>query len=221
MAAKILIADDQRDLRAMIIRHLRRGGYELHEAENGRDALEKTLDLGPDLVLLDMHMPVMNGDEAAKSMRANGYGGIIVAFTASARTSDLNNAITAGCDYFLSKPIVGNFSQRIAKFLEDGRPPVAEPRVEEFPLPDMAEETARAVVTAAAEADFGLAAAKGGELSMRSRRVGEEELSSLAERIVAAALARDVGAIVESARRLTAAAGSLRRRNFDANGRTQ
>jgi two-component system cell cycle response regulator DivK len=221
MAAKILIVDDQRDLRTMIIRHLRSGGYELHEAENGKDGLEKTLDLGPDLVLLDMHMPVVNGYDAAKSMRANGYGGIIVAFTASARTSDLNNAITAGCDYFLSKPIVGNFSQRIAKFLEEGRPPVAEHRVEEFSLPDMAEETARAVVTAAAEADFGFAADKGGALSKRSRRVGEEELFSLAERIVAAARARDGGAIVESARRLRVEADLLRRRNFDTNGRTQ
>ncbi len=221
MAAKILIVDDQRDLRVMIIRHLRRDGYELHEAEDGKDGLEKTLDLGPDLVLLDMHMPVMNGYEAAKLMRANGYGGIIVAFTASARMSDSNNAITAGCDYFLSKPIVGDFSQRIAKFLEEGRPPVAEQRAEEFSLPDMAEETARAVVTAAVADDFGLAAEKGDALSMRSRRVREEELSALAERIVAAARARDAGAILESSRRLTVAADSLRKRNFEANGRTQ
>ncbi|MBI3582090.1 MAG: response regulator [Nitrospinae bacterium] len=219
MAAKILIVDDQRDLRVMIIRLLRRGGYDLHEAEDGNDGLQKTLDLGPDLVLLDMHMPGMNGYEAARSMRANGYGGIIVAFTASARTSDSNNAITAGCDYFLSKPIVGDFTRRIAKFLEEGRPPVKELRTEVFSLPDVAEETARAVVTATAADDFGLAAAKGDALSMRSRRVGEEEISALAERIAAAARARDVGALLESARRLAAEADSLRRRNIEANGR--
>jgi DNA-binding NarL/FixJ family response regulator len=73
------------------------------EAGNGRDALKVIDDLQPDLVLLDVNMPVMNGVEAVKSLKQSGFKGQIVMLTISKHEEDLFGAIQSGADGYLLK----------------------------------------------------------------------------------------------------------------------
>jgi two-component system CheB/CheR fusion protein len=67
---------------------------------------------------MDMHMPVMNGYEAASALRKTGYTGIVIALTASAMAEDVHKSIEAGCHYFIPKPIGVDFEQTILDILE-------------------------------------------------------------------------------------------------------
>lgn len=107
---RILIVEDDDDNRKILIYRLRRlEGVELSEATNGREAVERAASEAPDLVIMDIHMPVMNGFEAAKRIRllAGPTGRVpIIALTAE----ELSRAASAGdasavSDY-IQKPIV-------------------------------------------------------------------------------------------------------------------
>lgn len=113
----ILIVDDDRKIVRMLTRRLKKAGYEVHIAENGQIGVERVLELHPDLTLMDMYMPVMNGYEATTILRQQGYDGTIVALTASAMAHQANKSIEAGCDYFVAKPISGNFEQQLQEIL--------------------------------------------------------------------------------------------------------
>ena len=105
---RILIAEDHPDNREMLTRRLERRGYEVHCAENGAEAVEKAKTCSPDLILMDISMPVMDGFEATEAIRARERGGRrtpIVAMTASAMRGDRERCLAAGMDGFLSKPI--------------------------------------------------------------------------------------------------------------------
>ncbi|MEK8018476.1 MAG: response regulator [Candidatus Parabeggiatoa sp.] len=115
---KILLIDDDEKIKRMLTRRLKKAGYEIHTAENGKIGVEKVLALQPNLTLMDMHMPVMNGYEAASALRETGYTGLVIALTASAMAEDVHKSITAGCNYFLSKPIEVDFEQKILAILE-------------------------------------------------------------------------------------------------------
>ncbi|MBL7058654.1 response regulator [Patescibacteria group bacterium] len=116
--AIILLVEDQADIREMLTLRLMIEGHEIHEAENGKVGVEMALKLKPDLILTDMHMPVMNGHEEVAILREKGYIGLICAVTASAMVTDSNRALTAGCDYCITKPIGEDFEARVAKILE-------------------------------------------------------------------------------------------------------
>ncbi len=105
--AKILVVDDDEMNRDMLSRRLLRKGFEVPIAVNGLDAVEKTRAERPDLVLMDLSMPVMDGyeatgvlkgDEATKSIP-------IVGLSAHAMVGDREKAITAGCDDYDTKPV--------------------------------------------------------------------------------------------------------------------
>ena len=108
--ARLLLADDSEDNRLIISMFLKSSRVALDTAVNGREALEKFTAGKYDLVLMDMQMPVMDGREAAAKIRAwekeNGRDPThIIAFTASALKEEIDKALAAGCDSFLTKPV--------------------------------------------------------------------------------------------------------------------
>ena len=117
--AKILLVEDNSDLREMLVIRLECEGHELDEAENGKIGIEKALAGNYDIVLMDIHMPVMDGHAAVRTLRqTHGYAGLIVAVTASVMSQDTDDATTSGCDGFIGKPIGDDFEQRVANILE-------------------------------------------------------------------------------------------------------
>lgn len=105
----VLIADDNADNILLMRRLLRRAGKECEciEAQSGREAVRLAIENKPDLILLDMKMPDMDGYEAAAALKANeSTRGIpVVAVTAQAMMGDRERALEAGCDEYLTKPI--------------------------------------------------------------------------------------------------------------------
>ncbi|MBI3439827.1 MAG: response regulator [Proteobacteria bacterium] len=104
---RILIAEDHPDNREMLTRRLERRGYEVHTAENGAEAVEKAKTCAPDLILMDISMPVMSGIEATRVIRKTPQvdGVKIVALTAHAMESARLECLEAGCDDFATKPV--------------------------------------------------------------------------------------------------------------------
>ena len=102
---RILIVDDQMVNRMLLMRLLKPVGFELCEAENGRDALEKWATFEPDMILMDQDMPEMNGMDATRAILSRTDSPpIIVALTAYAMEEARREILAAGCTDFLSKP---------------------------------------------------------------------------------------------------------------------
>ncbi len=107
MPKKILIVEDEpRNMKVMLM-VLRPHGYTLLEATDGEEALEMAVRDKPDLIMMDMQLPKMNGIEATRRLRQMpGFNHtLIIAVTASAMKGDMEKMIEAGCDTYLSKPI--------------------------------------------------------------------------------------------------------------------
>jgi len=104
---RILIAEDHPDNREMLTRRLERRGYEVVVAENGAEAVEKAQQCAPDLILMDISMPVMSGIEATRALRQmpDVSNVKIVALTAHAMESARRECMEAGCDDFATKPV--------------------------------------------------------------------------------------------------------------------
>lgn len=104
---KILIVDDVALNRQILSAQLQHLGHEPYEAEDGHDALERFLELGPDIVLMDLAMPLMDGIEAARMIRTlpNARWVPIIMLTAHRDEAEFISALSAGCDDYLSKPI--------------------------------------------------------------------------------------------------------------------
>lgn len=106
---RILIAEDHPDNREMLTRRLERKGYEVHVAENGAEAVEKAKVCAPDLILMDISMPIMSGIEATRALRQEADQSVagvkIVALTAHAMDSARQECMDAGCDDFATKPV--------------------------------------------------------------------------------------------------------------------
>lgn len=109
MPKLVLIADDNVDNILLLKRILKRAGTEIEfiDAQTGRDALELALRRKPDLILLDMKMPNMDGYETAAALRlSEGISSVpIIAVTAQAMLGDKERAIQAGCNEYLTKPV--------------------------------------------------------------------------------------------------------------------
>jgi CheY-like chemotaxis protein len=105
--AKILVVEDNEMNRDMLTRRLQRNGFETAVAINGEEALSIIESYKPDLILMDMSLPVMDGWEATRYLKKNaGTNNIpIVGLSAHARDIDIIKGIDAGCDAYETKPV--------------------------------------------------------------------------------------------------------------------
>ena len=104
---KILIVEDNEMNRDMLSRRLLKKGFEIIIAVDGAEGVKKTINEKPDLILMDMSLPVMDGWEATKNLKANNETARIpiIALTAHAMAQDKEKALAAGCDDYDTKPI--------------------------------------------------------------------------------------------------------------------
>ena len=105
--SKILIVEDNEMNRDMLSRRLTRKGYEIEMAVDGQEGLDKMRSWSPDVVLMDMGLPVLDGWEATSQAKADSeLAGIpIIALTAHAMEADRQKALAAGADDFDTKPV--------------------------------------------------------------------------------------------------------------------
>ena len=105
--AKILIVEDNELNRDMLSKRLQRRGYAVVLAADGGEGLELARSEAPDLILMDMSLPVLDGWEATRQLKAAPEtGGIpIIALTAHAMAGDQEKALAAGCDDYDTKPV--------------------------------------------------------------------------------------------------------------------
>ncbi|HEX7173899.1 MAG TPA: response regulator [Pyrinomonadaceae bacterium] len=103
----VMVVDDSDDIREIICVRLRRMGYRVVEAANGEEAVKLTTRTHPDLILMDLSMPVMDGYEATRRIKAMpGCGGIpVVAVSAFCDSRSRHEALEAGCVEYVSKPV--------------------------------------------------------------------------------------------------------------------
>ena len=108
-AKKILVVEDNEDTREILLYRLKSmGNYEVLLASNGKEALEMATQSRPDLIIMDLKMPVMNGWEATKALRQTEWGKDlpVIALTAQAMERDEEKALSAGCNDYIAKPIM-------------------------------------------------------------------------------------------------------------------
>lgn len=112
---KLLLVEDHEEIWDFLSRRLRRRGFEVTLAHDGQEGVDKTRAERPDLVLLDMNLPVMDGWTAARALKADAAtAGIpIIALTAHALAGDRDKALAAGCDDYHPKPV--DFSRLLAQ----------------------------------------------------------------------------------------------------------
>mgnify|MGYP003693808665 CR=1 FL=1 len=106
MSKKILIADDEPSIVAAVEFLLQRDGYEVHVARNGEEALKQVEAQNPDLVLLDVMMPVKSGYEVCMRMRerADWRHIKIIMLSAKGRDAEVTKGLTMGADVYVTKP---------------------------------------------------------------------------------------------------------------------
>jgi two-component system cell cycle response regulator DivK len=104
--ALVLVVEDYQDAREMYAAYLQFSGYRVAEATNGIEAIEKTLELLPDIILMDLALPKMDGWEATKRLKSDDRTKHIpiVALTGHALAGHAEGARQAGCDSFVTKP---------------------------------------------------------------------------------------------------------------------
>lgn len=106
MPKKILAVDDERHIVRLVQINLVKEGYEVTTASNGREAIEKAREDKPDLIVMDVMMPIMDGFEALKALKADAStAGIpVIMLTAKAQDADVFHGWQSGADLYLTKP---------------------------------------------------------------------------------------------------------------------
>ena len=106
MAKAILVADDDPDILSIVSMSLETQGYTVYKATNGREAVDLAKQHHPDLVLMDMMMPVVSGYEAVAELKADAATRdiTIVGLSAKAMATDMERATDVGIDGYITKP---------------------------------------------------------------------------------------------------------------------
>ena len=104
---KILLVEDNEMNRDMLSRRLAKRGFEIEIAVDGGEGVDKARNDAPDLILMDMSLPVKNGWDATRELKADAATCAIpvIALTAHAMSGDREKALEAGCDEFETKPV--------------------------------------------------------------------------------------------------------------------
>ena len=103
---RILLAEDHDNNREMLMRRLTRAGFEVRGASDGQDAVDQAVTWKPDLVLMDVSMPIMSGLDATRQIREKLGATIkVIALTAHAMNESREACFEAGCDAFATKPV--------------------------------------------------------------------------------------------------------------------
>lgn len=118
----VLVVDDYHDAREMYAEFLRFSGFRVAEASNGKEALEQAFNLLPDIVLMDLSLPVLDGWEATRRLKADPRTRKIpvVALSGHALPGHAEGARDAGCDAFVSKPCLPDALVREVSRILDG-----------------------------------------------------------------------------------------------------
>jgi two-component system cell cycle response regulator DivK len=117
----ILVVEDNQDNRELVVKVLKINGYHVIEAVDGQEAIEKTKAENPDLILMDLFIPKIDGYEVTRRLkRDKDLKSIpIIALTAHAMKGDMEVALAAGCDGYIPKPIdVRELPKQIEHFLK-------------------------------------------------------------------------------------------------------
>ena len=102
---KVLLVEDHEELWDFLSRRLRRHGFEVVLAHDGRQALNQAGLETPDIILLDLDLPVLDGWTVARTLRSDKVATPIIALTAHAMAGDRAKALAAGCDDYHPKPV--------------------------------------------------------------------------------------------------------------------
>ena len=117
----ILVVDDYQDAREMYAEYLQFSGFRVAEARNGNEAVEQAFALKPDLILMDLSLPGIDGWELARILKGDGRTSAIpiIALTAHALHGEQARALEAGCDAFVTKPCLPNaLADELARVLQ-------------------------------------------------------------------------------------------------------
>lgn len=123
---RVLVVDDYSDAREMYSEYLSVAGFDVTEAANGMEALQCAADMRPDIILMDLSLPVMDGWEATRRLKADRRTAHIpvVALTGHALADISVGAMKAGCDAFVTKPCLPeDLVKEIYKVLGDTTDP--------------------------------------------------------------------------------------------------
>ena len=121
--AKILLVEDNEMNRDMLSRRLMRKGYDVVVALDGASGVDMAQSENPDLILMDMSLPIMDGWEATRKIKASpGTGTIpVIALTAHAMAKDRDKALEAGCDDYDTKPVeLTRLLEKMERLLDQG-----------------------------------------------------------------------------------------------------
>ena len=121
---RILYVEDNEDNVYMLVRRLARHGYEVLVAENGANGVDAARREMPELILMDLSLPVLSGWEAAQQLKASAQTRDIpiIALSAHALEGEREKAFAAGCDDFEPKPVdLARLLEKLARLLPDGR----------------------------------------------------------------------------------------------------
>lgn len=119
---KILVVDDNQDSLELVVKILKNRGYQMIEAVDGEEALEKAIAENPDLILMDISIPKIDGYEVTRRLKSQikFKDTPIIALTAHAMKGDREKALEAGCEGYISKPIdIHELPDQIKSYLKE------------------------------------------------------------------------------------------------------
>ena len=149
VAPLVLVVEDYPDAREMYAEYLRFSGFRVEEARNGEEALAKAQESVPDVVLMDLALPLMDGWEATRRLKSDRRTAstLVVALTGHALAGHAEGARRAGCDAFVTKPCLPDELVDVIRKLLSTRPSVASAPA---PAPELASPSLADSVHAAA-----------------------------------------------------------------------